>query len=126
MHILNFSHPLTPDHIESITNQTQHPVEHIRDVRVHFDASQPFVPQLIDMLDGLAISSDQWQTQTWLIVLPSLNYIAAILLAELHGRLGHFPTIVRLRPVTDALVSSFEVGEIINLDSVRNTARMQR
>ncbi|GAB4551374.1 MAG: hypothetical protein OHK0023_18220 [Anaerolineae bacterium] len=59
-------------------------------------------------------------------MLPSLNFIAVILLAELRGRMGRFPTIVGLRPVTDMVVSTFEVAEIINLDSVRNAARARR
>lgn len=54
------------------------------------------------------------------------HFITAILLAELHGRMGRFPTIVRLRPMTDSLVNSFEVAEIINLDSVCNAARARR
>jgi len=126
MHIINFSHPLTQSQVLEIGSTTKLQAESVRDVRVQFDLLIDFVPQVIEMLDGLGVSPDQWQTEAWLLVPPSLNFITAILLAELHGRMGRFPTIVRLRPVAGTLVSTFEVAEIINLDSVRNAARMRR
>jgi len=61
-----------------------------------------------------------------LVVLPSLNFIAAALLAELHGRMGYFPPIVRTRPVADVLPRRYEVAEILDLQSIREQARKQR
>ncbi len=126
MHIINFSHPLTTEQIAQIEAQLGGKIDSIRNVRVQFDTEQPFVPQVIELLDELGITAEQWQTEAWLIVLPSLNFITAVLLAELHGRSGRFPTIIRLKPVADALVSTFELAEIINLDQVRNAARARR
>jgi len=48
------------------------------------------------------------------------------LLAELLGRMGHFPTIVRLRPQANSLVTAYELAEIINLEGVRQLARIRR
>lgn len=126
MHLLNFSHPLTDPQIIQIESLTRLKVETVRDVKVQFDVTQEFVTQVVKMVEELAINSEEWQTEAWLLVLPSLNYISAILLAELHGRIGRFPGFIRLRPGTNTLVSSFEVAEIINLDAVRNTARTRR
>jgi hypothetical protein len=126
MHILNFSHPLTDMQVAQIEALAQLKVASMREVRVQFEVSKDFVSQVVEMVDSLDIPPDQWQKEVWLIVLPSLNFIAAILLAELHGRMGRFPTMVRLRPVADMVVSTFEVAEIINLDSVRNAARARR
>jgi hypothetical protein len=72
------------------------------------------------------LTPEEWQTAPLLVVLPSLNYIAAIVLAELHGRMGYFPSVVRLRPVEDALPPRYEVTEIINLQGVRDAARKKR
>jgi hypothetical protein len=58
--------------------------------------------------------------------LPSLNHIAACVLAELHGRMGYFPTILRMRPVAGSTPPQFEVAEIINLQAVRDQARTTR
>ncbi|MCC6974005.1 MAG: hypothetical protein IT322_08350 [Anaerolineae bacterium] len=55
---------------------------------VHFDVNQDFMPQVIRLLDDLKITPERWQGEVWLVVLPSLNHITAILLAEMHGRTG--------------------------------------
>ncbi|MCS6872811.1 MAG: CRISPR-associated protein Csx15 [Anaerolineae bacterium] len=126
MQIINFSHPLTAEQIEQIEARLGGKISEVRNVRVQFDVEQPFVPQVVELLDSLGVSQEQWQTEGWLIVLPSLNFITAVLLAELHGRTGHFPTVIRLKPVQDALVTKFELAEIINLEQVRNAARARR
>jgi len=50
-------------------------------------------------VDGVGLTSQQWQTELLLVNLPSLNHIATCLLAELHKRKGYFPSILRLRPI---------------------------
>jgi hypothetical protein len=40
--------------------------------------------------------------------------------------MGYFPAHVRTRPVADALPPRYEVAEILNLQAVRDQARMQR
>ncbi|NWG17631.1 MAG: hypothetical protein HXY41_13475 [Chloroflexi bacterium] len=126
MILLNFAHPLTQRQLDQVAALTGSTPEQVRDVRVQFDLEQSLCPQVIRLLDDLGISTQQWQTGSWLIVLPSLNYGAAVLLAELHGRMGHFPTILRLRPVAGALVTEYDVAEIINLEAVRAEARARR
>ncbi len=54
------------------------------------------------------------------------NSGAVALLVELHGRMGYFPPIVRLKPVAGALPPRYEVTEIINLQEVREQARKKR
>jgi hypothetical protein len=47
-------------------------------------------------------------------------------LAELHGRMGYFPPVLRLRPVEQALPPRYELAEVINLQAVRDSARKER
>lgn len=61
-----------------------------------------------------------------LVVPPALNFAAFALLAELHGRMGYFPTVVRLRPVSGTTPPRFEVAEVINLQAIRDSARKRR
>jgi len=96
------------------------------EVAVQFDTAQPFVPQVQALLAQIPLTAAEWQTTPLLIVPPALNFITAVLLAELHGRMGYFPPIVRLRPVPNALPPRFEVAEIINLQAVREAARTRR
>lgn len=126
MIILNFTHPLTSSQLDKVTEIVGSAPERIENVRVQLDLNQPFDQQVIQILDTLAISTEQWQSGGWLVVLPALNYAAGVMLAEIHGRMGHFPAIVRLRPVTEGLVTEYDVAEIINLEVVRSKARSRR
>lgn len=126
MNLLNLSHPLTPSQLERIQTLVGQPASAVIEARVQFDVERSFTEQAVALIDSLGITPDRWQAEAWLVVLPSLNYITAVLLAELHGRMGHFPAMVRLRPVANALITEFEVAEIINLEQVRQTARTRR
>ena len=47
---------------------------------------------------------------------------AFVLLAELHGRIGRFPSLIRLRPKVGPL-PAYEVAALLNLQSIRETAQ---
>ena len=91
MILLNFSHPLTPGQLAQIETLTAQKIEQVIALPVQFDNNQPFLPQLEAMLSGLDLPSEALQTAPILINPPSLNFITAMLLAELHGRMGYFP-----------------------------------
>lgn len=126
MLLLNFSHPLTPAHLGQIEALTGQKVERLIDVKIHFDHERPFAQQMKDLMDQLGLSPEQWQTVPLLINPPSFHVIAVALLAELHGRMGYFPTILRLKPIPDSIPPQFQVAEVINLQAVRDAARMHR
>lgn len=124
--ILNFSHPLSAAQRAQIEALAGTPIETLHDLSVQFDSQLPFEPQLTEMVQRVPLSPPDWQTAPLLIVLPALNFIAALLLADLHGRMGYFPTIVRTRPVVGSTPPAFEVAELLNLQALRNAARKQR
>lgn len=123
MILLNFSHPLTSEQKAQIEALTKHPLEQIIALPIHFKQDEPFLPQLREILKAVTFTPEEWQTAPILVNLPSYNYIAAITLAELHGRMGYFPPILRLKPVEGAIPPRFEVAEVINLQAVRDEAR---
>lgn len=126
MLILNFSHPLTKLQLERIKELTDQSEIIVQQIPCHFDPESSFVKQTTQMLKDLPLRNDDWQSETILIVPPSLNTITTVLLADLHGRMGYFPAIVRLRPVENSTPRQFEVAEIINLQEVRDQARQTR
>jgi|GEM_PF-97287 len=126
MIVLNFSHPLTPDHLAQVEALTGQAVARVIDTPVQFDHAQPFAAQVTALLNGLDLPSGDWQTLPILVNPPALNVIAVTLLAELHGRMGYFPAVLRLRPVAGSTPPRFEVAEIINLQAVRDAARERR
>ncbi len=126
MIVLNFAHPLTEEQKAQIEALTGEAVERVIAVPVHFDNQKPFVPQLQDLMARIPLTPEEWQTARILVNPPSLNFITALLLAELHGRMGYFPPILRLRPVPGAVPPRYEVAEILNLQDVREQARGRR
>jgi len=126
MILLNFAHPLTPEQIAQIEDLSCQKIASVIEVPSQIDSEQPLAPQVVAMADAAGLTPQQWQTESILINLPSLNYSAVLLIAELHGRMGYFPPCVRLRPVKDALPPRFEVAEVLNLQAVRDGARRKR
>jgi hypothetical protein len=126
MVIINFSHPLTEEQLAQIEALAGQKVERVIEIPTQLDPAAPFAPQVEELADKVGFSPREWQTLPILINPPSLNFIAVTLLAELHGRMGYFPTIIRLRPVANATPPRFEVAELINLQAVRDRAREQR
>jgi len=124
--VLNFAHPLTEEQILRLEEIAGEKVEEIREFKVSFDNAKPFAEQVKELVDGCDMTPMDWQTKRILIVPPSLNFIAVTLIAELHGRMGYFPPIVRIRPVEGAVPPKFEVAEIIDLQAVRDRARKER
>jgi hypothetical protein len=124
--LLNFSHPLTPAQQAQIETLTGAPVGRVVDLIPQFDEQQPFVPQVAALLDQIDLTPAAWQGEPILAVLPSLNFIAALLLAELHGRMGYFPPVVRTRPVAGVVPRRYEVAELLDLQAVREAARRRR
>ncbi|NOT61924.1 MAG: hypothetical protein HOP19_17045 [Acidobacteria bacterium] len=126
MVILNFTHPLTAPQTAALEQLTGQRVERVIEVKTQLDPARPFVEQAHALVNAVGLTEAEWQTLPLLINLPSHNVIAALLLAELHGRMGHFPAIIRLRAVANVTPPQFEVAEIINLQAVRDRARQGR
>ncbi len=123
MIVLNFSHPLTAAQEAQIAALAGEPVARVIEVAAKFDAQSPYVTQLAALLDRVALTSAQWQSGDLLVILPSLNYIAALVLADLHGRSGGFPPVVRLRPAPGSVLRRYEVAEILDLQGLREQVR---
>ncbi len=126
MILLNFSHPLTAEQIQQVEKLARQPVQQVIDLPVQFDADAPFLPQLEALTNRIPLTPTQLQTEPLIVNLPSLNFIAGLLLAELHGRMGYFPPVLRLRPVPESLPPRYEVAEVLNLQAVRDRSRTMR
>lgn len=126
MKIVNFSHPLTEAQISQLTLLTGEPVGEIYDVPCQFDNSHSFADQVAEQVEKVGLSPSQWQTARILINPPSYAPAASTLIAELHGRMGYFPAIIRIRPVNGSMPPQFEVAEIINLQALRDKSRERR
>lgn len=125
MLILNFTHPIIPEqraHIEALTHSS---IQEIRTIPVQINQDEPLEPQIASLVDSVNLSSEEWQTRQILINPPGYAPAAFVLLAQLHGRIGHFPTLIRLRP-QNGPTTTYEVAELLNLQTIRESARRQR
>jgi len=126
MILLNFSHPLTGAQRAQIEALTGSDVARLIELMPQFDEQAAFAPQVQRLLARIELTPAEWQGEPILVGLPSLNFIAAALLAELHGRMGYFAPVVRTRPVAGATPRRYEVAEILDLQAIREDARKQR
>jgi hypothetical protein len=126
MILLNFSHPITPEQQAQAEGLLGQKIEQVIHLPVQFEHGKLYLPQLAEVMDKLPLTPQELQSAPILVNLPSFNAIAALVLAELHGRMGYFPPILRLRPVEGAIPPRYEVAEILNLQSVRDAARTRR
>ena len=122
MIVLNFGHRLTSEQVKVMGEMTGHDLAAIIDAAVRLDLDKPVQPQLEKIIDDIAGRVDL-ENEPYLVSLPSLNVAAAVVLAILHGRSGCFPSVVRLKPVRGAHPPRYVVGEIVDLQAIRDTAR---
>src|SRR5947209_11406585 len=125
MLILNFTHPLTEQQLTQIAALADATIDEVRTIPVQINQDEPLGPQVAAIADATGLTSEEWQTRSLLINPPGYAPAAFVLLAEIHGRIGHFPTLIRIRPKQGA-VTTYEVVELLNLQTVREQARKRR
>ena len=125
MLVINFSHPFTQEQSARIEALAGTSLEEVLTVPVQINQAEPLEPQIVAIVNSVGLSSEEWQTRQLLINPPGFAPAAFVLLAELHGRMGHFPTLIRLRPVSGP-VTSYEVSELLDLQVIREQARQRR
>jgi hypothetical protein len=126
MILLNFSHPLTVEQSSQLEALAGQALTGVRDEMPQFDNQAPLAAQVEALVDRVGLTPEQWQAEPFVVRLPGYAPAAAVLLAELHGRMGYFPAMVRLRPVAGAVPVRYEVAEVVNLHQVRDRARRKR
>ena len=126
MIVINFSHPVTPAQRDVIAALASETLVQVIDVATHFDHARSFAEQAAILVDQIGLSAAEWGATPVAVNLPAFAAGAAAVLAELHGRLGHFPSIVRLRPVPETNPPRYEPAELVNLQASRDDARARR
>lgn len=122
--IVNFAHPITEEQCEQIAQNTGLYISEVVQphIPVHFDEANSFSEQVRRLVDSVPLTQEEWQGIPILVNVPGFATITATLLAELHGRMGHFPKVIRFKRSQDG-VNGFEFGEILQLQDIRTVAR---
>lgn len=126
MIIINFSHPLIATHLNQVTELLGEKPAQLIERMAQVDHGKPFARQVALLVDSVGLSPNAWQTTPIIVNPPGFAPLAVVLMAELHGRMGHFPTIIRMRPIAGSQATEYEVAELVNLHKVREQAREKR
>ncbi len=126
--VLNFSgHPVLPGQQKKILQLMGWPKLEVIDVQMGtVKEDENFLNTALRKVDGIDLLSNEWQTFSLIAVPAGFSPLWSALLAEIHGRLGHFPDVVRLRPAPQGEKEKFEVAEILDLRDIRHQARAKR
>ena len=129
MILLNYSHPITDEQRQQIShalNADANDELGIVDIPCHLNLDEPLAPQIVALVDACDFTSADWQGLRLVVNLPALSIVAAMLVAELHGRCGYYPPAVRLKRQSDVLPPVYILAEVIDLDDQRQDARERR
>lgn len=125
MLLLNFAHPFTAEQLATIISLLgEEPA--VREISVQVDRARPVAEVVVDLADATGLTRLEWQTVPFILNPPALAPVALALIAEMHGRCGHFPAIINIRPTPGAQAPQYEVAEIVNMQAIRDMARSQR
>jgi len=123
--LLNYTHPLTDAQRTQVAALAGDQLE-IRDIGVQIDRARPLAEAAVELAEAAGLAPADWQTRSLLVNPPGLAPLALALIAELHGRSGHFPAILNIRPLAGATPPRYEVAETVNLQALRDAARGRR
>lgn len=125
LHLLNFTRELTADQIRQIELALGKRIGKFINRPADFNHEQPYGPQCVALAEQVGLTKSEWETLPLLVNPPGMAPGALCLISELHGRMGYFPAVVRLRPGTNDGIRVFEVAEILNLQEIRDRARQR-
>jgi hypothetical protein len=126
--IINFSgHPVLPGQQKDIGQMMHWPTPEIINVSLgNVAEDHNFVSTIEKAVEKVALSPEEWQSTPIVVIAAGYSAVWSVVLAELHGRLGYFPDVVRLRPASTVSNEKFEVAEIMNLREIRHNSRDKR
>jgi hypothetical protein len=122
--ILNFGRGLTHAQMLQLKNLLENLPEVINlpDLPVQFQEQRTLAEQVMEVLDSTGLTLEEWSSLNFVVNLPGFAPAVAGVLAEIHGRSGHFPHVIRMTPSPDDK-TVYNVTEIVKLQNIRDAAR---
>ncbi len=96
------------------------PITRVINVSINVDPDQEMLPQFKKSMSKLNLTNLDLRAEPVVVNLPQQNYLAGMVLAELHARMGYFPPIIRVRMTTSGILPYYEVAEMIDLQAMED------
>jgi hypothetical protein len=122
MILINFSSELNHSQIDQAESLLHKPINKIINLPAKIDPDLPILPQLKALIAQLPLSAEQLKTEAILINPPTQSYLTALLLAELHGRMGRFPPILRIYLQPFGMLPRMVVADVLDLQAIEDSA----
>lgn len=117
--VLNFSHPFTDTQGDEIARLVgdEWGIQPIGDLsrQYRYNTAEELAEQVREQVAAAGISPWAWQNCKIVVNLPAHSGGAMIALVEMHGRMGYFPTVLRVERAEDG----FHFTEAIDLEKLR-------
>ncbi|MBX3015610.1 MAG: hypothetical protein KF832_29075 [Caldilineaceae bacterium] len=120
--LLNFTRAFTLHQQQALEIALGKRLGKLINLPVRFDDARPYGPQCVALAEQVGLTPTAWETLPIVVNPPGFVPGALCLLSELHGRMGYFPAVVRLRPVANSNPPQFELAEVMNLQALRRSA----
>ncbi len=119
MLIINFSHPITPQQLEQISDRLNVRKDKITvfEVPSQVDLDQPILPQVRQMMrrvESRFYGEEVWTREDVLIVPPALNRSAIALAGELALRYSQLGSFLFFKPVPGSTPPRYEFAELLS------------
>lgn len=121
--IINFAEPLreSKEELEEILDCRIR--EDIIDLQAKFDLKKDLESQVEELINKARLTPKEWQNEPIIVNVPHYHFATAIFIANLHGRMGHFPSILYNPPDRKAGATTYPVKGATDLQAVRDKAR---
>jgi len=123
MILINFSSQLGQDQIRQAESLLRAPIDQVIHFPIRLDSDQLVLQQFKSAMKKFPLSAEEVRNEPVAVVLPSANFLVALILAELHAWMDYFPSILLVRIQPYGLPPRFEVVELLDLQQIEDSAR---
>jgi hypothetical protein len=120
MILINFGAAFRPLQISQAEAFLHEPITRVIDLSINVDPDQEMLPQFKQRMVKLKLGNLDLRAEPVVVNLPQQNYLAVMILAELHARMGYFPRIIRTRMKASGILPYYEVAEVIDLQAIED------
>jgi hypothetical protein len=123
MILLNFSTPFRSVQLAQAETLLHEPIDRVVNFLCQVDSDMEILPQFYPLMAKLPLNDAELISEPVVVVLPAQNYLAVLVMAYLHGRMGYFPPVIRTRLKTLGLLPLHEAAELLDPQAVEDAAK---